>query len=271
MSRLAKPSAQRCPDPVDWDAETYDRVATPQEEWARQVLARLNLRGDETVLDAGCGSGRSTRLLLERLPRGRVIGIDASPAMIEIARKALDPDRVELRVGDLLQLDLREPVDAIFSNAVFHWVTDHAELFGRLRRCLRAGGVLEAQCGGEGNVAEMKRALAEVGVRRPFARHLRGGDRTWTFASVGETQARLRRAGFTVDRVWLERRRVEPSEPRAYARSVGLSQHLARLPGELHDDFVDAVLEVLPDPLVLEYVRLNVSAHVATRPGSRGR
>ncbi|MGH2954288.1 MAG: class I SAM-dependent methyltransferase [Solirubrobacterales bacterium] len=73
---------------VDWDAKTYDRVADPQEEWGRQVLDRLSIRGDETVLDAGCGSGRVTRLLLERLPEGRVIGVDASPSMIEKARES---------------------------------------------------------------------------------------------------------------------------------------------------------------------------------------
>ena len=79
---------------TDWDAATYDRVADPQEEWGSEVLERLTLDGDETVLDAGCGTGRMTKLLLERLPRGRVIGVDASPSMIEKAREALDPERL---------------------------------------------------------------------------------------------------------------------------------------------------------------------------------
>ena len=95
-------------DPVDWDAATYHRVADNQEEWGREVLDRLELKGDETVLDAGCGSGRVTRLLLERLPEGRVIGVDAAPSMIEEARANLAEfgDRVELQVQNLLELEL---------------------------------------------------------------------------------------------------------------------------------------------------------------------
>src|SRR5829696_9208852 len=105
----------------EWDAATYDRVSAPQVEWARAVLERLTLRGDETVLDAGCGSGRVTQLLLERLPRGHVIAVDSAPSMVEHARAALDPARSTVFACDLTELTLDAPVDAAFSNAVFHW------------------------------------------------------------------------------------------------------------------------------------------------------
>jgi trans-aconitate 2-methyltransferase len=248
--------------PADWDARTYDRVADPQEEWGREVLARLELEGDETVLDAGCGSGRVTRLLCERLPRGRVIGIDGSPAMIEMARAALAEfgDRVELTVADLVDLALDEPVDAIFSNATFHWILDHQRLFGRLHAALRPGGALEAQCGGEGNVAEFERALEAAQGDERFVAYLRGMPATHNFASVVDTEDRLRRAGFEAVSVWLEPKVVEPREPRDFARGVGLAKHLARLPAELHEQFVDAVLGSMARPFVLRYVRLNISA-----------
>jgi trans-aconitate 2-methyltransferase len=248
--------------PVDWDAETYDRVADPQEAWGREVLERLQLDGDETVLDAGCGSGRVTRLLLARLPNGRVVGVDASPSMIEVARESLAEfgDRVELLVSDLLELDLAEPVDAIFSNATFHWVLDHDRLFGRLFASLHPGGRLEAQCGGQGNVAEWKRAIEAMQGDERFSAYLRGMPPSTNFASVGDTEARLRRAGFEAGRVWLEHRRVAPPEPREYVRSVGLAKQLHRLPDELHDAYADAILGAMPRPLVLDYVRLNISA-----------
>src|SRR5213592_2354456 len=115
---------------ANWDAKTYDAVSSPQVEMAAPVLARLPLDGDETVLDAGCGSGRVTQLLLERLPRGLVIAVDASAAMVETAREALG-DRVTVLRSDLTDLVLAEPVDAAFSNAVFHWVPDHGALFAR--------------------------------------------------------------------------------------------------------------------------------------------
>jgi trans-aconitate 2-methyltransferase len=243
--------------PVDWDAQTYDRLADPQEQWGREVMSRLNLAGDETVLDAGCGSGRLTELLLERVPRGRVIGVDASPSMIDLARERLG-ERVELILSDLLELELDEQVDAIYSNATFHWITDHDRLFRGLHGCLRQGGSIEAQCGGQGNVAEFARAIEALQGDERFAAYLRGERQAWNFASVGDTEARLERAGFADLRVWLEPKRVTPSEPREFVRTVALAWHLARLPAELHDPFIDAVLGSLR-PLVLDYVRLNIS------------
>lgn len=109
----------------DWDAQTYDRVAGPQTAWGTTVVEWLDLRWDEVVLDAGCGSGRVTELLPPRLPRGRVVGLDASAAMIEQARRRLEPfgDGARLVVADLLRpLPLRAPMDAVFSTATFHWV-----------------------------------------------------------------------------------------------------------------------------------------------------
>ena len=101
--------------PRDWDATSYDRMSAPQEAMGRDVLDRLDLRGDERVLDAGCGTGRVTAALLERLPRGEVVAVDGSPAMVEQARERLG-DRVEVFVADLLELELdragrRDPLD----------------------------------------------------------------------------------------------------------------------------------------------------------------
>ncbi len=249
---------------MEWDARTYHQVAAPQEEWGREVLARLELHGDETVLDAGCGSGRVTRLICERLPQGRVIGVDGSRSMIEHAAENLGDlgDRVELIVADLSELELSEPVDAIFSNATFHWILDHERLFQRLVAALRPGGALEAQCGGRGNIAEWQRALESLQGDERFADYLSGMPSAWNYASVGDTRDRLERAGFEVgpQSVWVEERTVTPDDPRAFARSVGLSKHLARLPEDLHEEFIDAVLGSMARPLVLEYVRLNISA-----------
>jgi trans-aconitate 2-methyltransferase len=255
------------PPPTDWDAKRYDRLAAPQEEWARGVLARLSLRGDETVLDAGCGSGRVTRLLLERLPHGRVIGVDGSESMIAEASKALADfgDRVELVHSDLLGLELAQPVDAVFSNAVFHWIFDHDALFGRLHAALRPGGVIAAQCGGEGNVANWVAAVKLACQREPFARYLAERPEPWHYATVAQTEERLRRAGFEALRCWLEDRIVEPEDPREYVAVVGLAAHHEQLPAELREPFTDAVDEELPRPLALRYVRLNIEAR---RPGS---
>jgi trans-aconitate 2-methyltransferase len=249
----------------DWDAETYDRVSLPQQEWALAVIERLALRGDETVVDAGCGTGRVTRLLLERLPRGHVIGVDVSPSMIALAREALG-ERAELVVCDLLDLELERPVDAVFSNATFHWIRDHERLFARLHAALRPGGRLVAQCGGRGNIAEVVDVGEEVLASDPFAPHFEGWERAWRFAGPEETEELLTAAGFAEVRCWLQAAptRIARGEARNYQRAVCLDPYLDRLPEELHEPFIDAVCERLADPSRLGYVRLNIDAR---RPG----
>ena len=254
---------------TDWDAERYDRLAAPQEEWGRRVLARLQLEGGETVLDAGCGSGRVTRLLLERLPRGRVIGVDGSPSMIETAGAAFaNEDRVTLICSDLLALTSemleREAgtaqVDAVFSNATFHWIADHDDLFRRQFAVLRPGGRLVAQCGGAGNVAAYVEAIRSASAESRFREYVAGFE-PWSFYGPEESEERLREAGFEQVRCWLEELDpFVPEDPREFVGTVGLASHHERLPESLRDPFTDAVVAALHPPGEMRYVRLNIEA-----------
>jgi trans-aconitate 2-methyltransferase len=242
----------------DWDAAGYDRVSAPQVEWALRVLERLPLRGDETVLDAGCGSGRVTQLLLERLPRGHVVAVDSAPSMVEHAREALDPARATVLQASLTELVLDEPVDAVFSNAVFHWIGDHDLLFARLQAALRPGGRLVAQCGGEGNVQRFHEAARAVASTDPYAPYLADWEGPWNFAGAEETAARLERAGFTEVETWLEPYPVTPPDPVAFVSVVCLGPHLQQLPEELRDRYAQAVCG--RSGARLDYVRLNIDA-----------
>ena len=243
----------------DWDARSYDRISQMQFESGRDFLARVPLRGDEVVLDAGCGTGRVTRLLKDRLPRGRVIGVDASPSMIEQARENLD-SKVELIVSDLLGLDLPEPVDLVFSTATFHWVRDQDRLFGAVHGWLGPGGRVAAQFGGRGNVKNVVDAIVSASCREPFAKHLRGFEHPWVFPSAEEATERLQRAGFVDVHCELEERWFEFDQPREFQRTVGLAVHLDRLPEELRERFLDTVLAGIPDPSRVHLIRVNISA-----------
>lgn len=243
----------------DWDAASYQRVSVPHEEWAASILDRVELTGAETVLDAGCGSGRVTSMLIERLPAGRVIAVDGSHSMIEQVRSVLRPQD-EALVADLVELELEEPADVVFSSAVFHWVLDHDALFASMRRALKPGGRLAAQNGGAGNIARLKRSSAEVASREPYADHFEGFGQPWNYAAPEETEERLARAGFSEARCWLQPWDVVPPEPAEFLRTVCLGPHVDRLPEELRERYIADVLALEEDPLVLGYVRLNIDA-----------
>jgi trans-aconitate 2-methyltransferase len=243
-----------------WSGAEYDRLSAPMAAMGRDVLERLPLQGDETVIDAGCGSGRVTEALVARLPTGRVIGVDASASMIDAARERLG-DRAELHVADLAAFDVGLQADAILSTATFHWIADHDALFARLRAHLRPGGLLVAQCGGQGNIARVHAAAREVMAIEPYAPSFEGWRGPWNFAAPEETEARLRSAGLSEARAWLQELPVTPDDPHPYLAEINLGAHLERLPEELRPRFVDEVIERLGGPPVtIDYVRLNMDA-----------
>lgn len=243
--------------PREWDAKTYDELRLPHEEWGRRVVERLaatGLRGDELVLDAGCGTGRDAELLRKRWPGIRLIALDGSRRMLDVARERLGPDGVEYRHADLARpLDLDTPVDAVVSVAAFHWVRDHDALFGSLARAMRVGATLTSDCGGRGNVAAVNAAIARVtGVPND----------EWQFADAQDTRTRLERAGFEVVRCELRADPFRIDDPRtldAFLGSVVLGTYLAALPGSEHPEFVSQVRLALEEP-VIDYVRLEIDA-----------
>jgi len=247
-----------------WNGASYDRISGPQVQMGLAVLERLPLAGDELVLDAGCGSGRLTEELLARLPRGRVIAVDESGSMLAAAERRLQrplaEGRVELRRGDLLELSLAEPADAVFSTATFHWLADHELLFARLRGALAPGGRLVAQCGGEGNIAALRGRARELLGRDPYAPHFAGWQPPWHYAGAERTRARLLAAGFAAADCWLAHAPQRPPQAREFLAEVVFGPHVQRLPAELREPFMDELMAAVGEPVVVDYVRLNIDA-----------
>jgi trans-aconitate 2-methyltransferase len=256
--------------PTEWDAPTYHRLSAPQIEWGQRVLARLPLRGDETVLDAGCGSGHLTARLLDRLPRGRVVAVDASADMLRVAAEHLTPrfgDKVSFVHADLQTLTLPAPVDAIFSTATFHWVPDHPRLFRHLFAALVPGGRLVAQCGGGPNLDRLRRRTATLMAAPAYAPAFVGWSDPWTFADAATTADRLRATGFVDVETSLEPAPTILADARTYhdfVTAVVLRRHLAALPSEASRVAFVATLtaQAAADdpPFFLDYWRLNLDA-----------
>jgi len=258
------------PKSREWNASEYHRLSAPQFQWGQRVLSGLVLRGDECLLDAGCGTGRLTRILVENLPRGRVVGLDLSNNMALHAQQHLKPDfgeRVGFVVADLVALPFRNCFDGIFSTASFHWVKNHDVLFRNLYQALRPAGWLHAQCGGGPNIDRLRQRVRAVAQSPKFSRWLGDFPEPWFFSDAESAASRLRAAGFERVETGIEQASFAvPSaeEFKAYLRTFVLHQHFELLPTEeLRSEFEQKLADMAAHddpPWTLDYWRLNLRA-----------
>jgi trans-aconitate 2-methyltransferase len=242
---------------LEWDARTYDSLDLPHKRWGRDTLERLQLQGDETLLELGCGSGRDTERLLAALPRGRVVALDGSKQMLKQLRTRVGATAERLEV---LHRDLREPFaldarfDAVMSVATCHWLPDHTHVFSELAAVVRPGGRLAIEAGGHGNIARFLEVVAEVTGDT--------GAHVWNFADIPETRERLQQAGFQDVRVRLvadEARFEDRDQLEAFVATVMLGSQLREMNAAERAPFVSAVSDRLPDATI-DYVRLQIEA-----------
>jgi len=251
----------------EWNSSVYHRVSGPQVSWGKKVLARLRLRGDEIVLDAGCGTGRLTADLLEALARGRVVAVDLSQNMLQSARGHLAPfgARVSLVACDLVHLPFERTFDVIVSTAAFHWVLDHDRLFENLGRALVPGGWLEAQCGGGPNLEQLRKR-ADLLMKSPrFAGFFAGFREPWLFQDAPAAAEGLRRAGFVDVETSIEEAPTALENAQEYGefvRNVIFRRHLEEIPAEAaRAEFIASLTELAATddpPFSLDYWRLNL-------------
>jgi trans-aconitate 2-methyltransferase len=253
----------------EWDAGEYEKLSVPQTRWGVEVLGRVDVRGDEAAIDAGCGTGRVTELLLAKLPEGSVLAIDGSRAMVEAARKRFAGEpRVRVERQDLLSLEVEERVDLIFSTATFHLIWDHDRLFENLALALKPGGRLVAQCGGEGNISRATRAAKETMEEERFLDYFVGWQDEKYYADARTTAKRLEAAGFEEVETWLHDEVAAFDSVDELARFLGtvvLGGHLEKLPEEERGPFAAAVAEkvaAVEGRPALDYVRLNMTARI---------
>jgi trans-aconitate 2-methyltransferase len=247
---------------LEWDAATYDSLPLPHVRWGAGVIERLGLIGGETVVDLGCGTGRDTERLVDRLPGGRVVAVDASVQMLEQlrARMAGRSDRASAERVTVVQADMSQELpavvlgDAVMSVATFHWIKDHATLFRRVAGVLPAGGRLEAEFGGAGNIAGFLAAFERAGGPPD--------EDPWQFAGPADTAEALKAAGFIdIDvRVVTDPAELERGDQlEAFIATVLLGVVLRDLPAAQGRELVRRTARELSEP-VIDYVRMQVSA-----------
>jgi trans-aconitate 2-methyltransferase len=253
----------------EWDAGVYHRVSRPQLEWGDAVLRTVPLSGSELVVDLGCGSGRLTRRLAERVPRGLVVAVDRSWNMLREARRDWDrpPPRVFFVQGDAARLPLAGCADLIFSTATFHWVLDQDALFRSLFVALRPGGLLVAQCGGGPNLQRLNARADRLMRSAAFEPWFRDWSEPWRFENAEATALRLTAAGFVGITTSVTPAPTSMPDRERYLEfieAVIVRPHLLHLPETpLRRAFLEALADQAAQdapPFELDYWRLNIRA-----------
>jgi len=241
-----------------WDPATYARNARFVSDLGTPVVELLGPRPGERILDLGCGDGALTKKLAEL--GCEIVGVDASAAQVEAARKL----GLDARVANAEGLPFEEEFDAVFSNAVLHWIPNADAMIARVYRSLKPGGRFVAECGGSGCVHKIRTALVQ-GLNR---RGVDGEARVpWYFPTPGDYATRLERAGFRVDRIALIPRPTPlPGDLIPWLETFAHA-FLYALPDSARQEYLEEVRRVLEPQLrdqagrwVADYVRLRFAA-----------
>lgn len=181
-SRTSPGSSERS---VDFDGEKYRLASNHQREWGGELIDGLILRGEERILDLGCGDGGLTAQLASLVPGGLVVGVDSSPSMIATARR-YSRSNLKFVLLDMNQLEYERDFDLVFSNAALHWVKDHRNLLARVLRALRPKGLVRFNFPGTGNCATLDRIIRQVIDQPRYAAGFEGFEWPWYMPRLEE-------------------------------------------------------------------------------------
>jgi trans-aconitate 2-methyltransferase len=231
-----------------WDAVDYARSSTVQQIWARELIAKLDLQGNEYLLDLGCGDGKVTAEIASKLPNGTVVGVDNSPEMIELAQSRFSENEFQntsFHIADALNLNFNNEFDVVFSNAVLHWVADHSSVLRGVADALKPGGRILFQMGGRGNALQVHIAMDKICALPEWSDKFIGFQFPYSFYGTDEYRKWLLEAGLTPVRVELipkDAAHVDRSAFEAWLRTTWLP-YLQRIEKERHDEFIKQVVD----------------------------
>jgi trans-aconitate methyltransferase len=239
-------AASKVKGDIKWDAAEYAANSSVQQTWARELIAQLHLRGDEQVLDVGCGDGKVTAEIAHAVPRGAVVGIDASPQMIQFAQKKFPPGKnrnLAFEVMDARHIRFDQKFDLIFSNAALHWVDDHQAFLRGAASVLRPGGRLVVSCGGKGNAQEVYVALRPEMRLKRWRAFFRGIKTPYFFHAPAEYERWLPKFGFKTRNIRLAPKDATYDGPKGFATWLRTTwiPYIQRVPENLREEFISAV------------------------------
>jgi trans-aconitate 2-methyltransferase len=206
-----------------WNAADYAANSAVQQTWARELIAKLNLRGDEHILDIGCGDGKVTAEIARAVPHGSVTGIDASPQMVEFSKTTFPANQFQnlrFRVMDARKIKFERRFDLVFSNAALHWIDDHQAILRGASSVLKIDGRVMISCGGKGNAYDVFVALRPEMRLKHWREFFRKMPTPYFFYTPGDYEKWLPKFGFKINTLKLA------GKDAAYAGTKGFSTWL---------------------------------------------
>jgi trans-aconitate methyltransferase len=189
-----------------WNAEDYEKNSSQQQVWARELICKLQLRGNEHVLDIGCGDGKVTTEISAALPEGRVLGVDNSSGMVDLARQRFpgqDFPNLYFQLEDACSLRFKDEFDVVFSNACLHWIKDHQSVLNGISQALKPCGKALLQMGGQGNAAGIISALGILITKPEWVKYFQDFQFPFGFYGIEEYRDWLGLSGLSPIRVEL--------------------------------------------------------------------
>jgi trans-aconitate methyltransferase len=229
-----------------WNPEDYLHHSGEQEKWARELIPKIGLRGDERVLDIGCGDGKITAEIARFLNDGTVLGIDSSPEMIEFAKNAFMNGFKNLAFHciDVREMLFAREFDVVFSNAALHWVKEHGPVLRRINQALRPGGRAVLQMAGEGNASAVVETMSTVTGKEPWLPFFEGFVFPYAFYGPDAYRGMVSEAGLVPRRIELIPREMTQKGRDGLAGWIRTTwlPYIQRLPMEMRDRFVEDVV-----------------------------
>jgi len=256
-----------------WNAEDYHRSSAEQEEWARELILKLALKGNERVLDIGCGDGRTTAEVAKQLPNGSVLGIDNSEEMIHFARKKFPQKRfpnLAFEIMDARNLSFENEFDVVFSNACLHWVIDHLPILEGIKKSLKPSGKVLLQMAGRGSGSEIVEVMETNLKSKKWCEYFTDFSSPHGFYGPEAYEGWLKDVGLKAKKVELTSRDMIHESVKglkAWIRTTWLP-YTERIPEDLRQEFIDDVANRYVDKyppdsrgfIHVQLIRLDVEA-----------
>lgn len=228
-----------------WNAEDYADNSSAQELWANELIEKLDLKGNERLLDIGCGDGKITHSLAGKIVSGNVLGIDRSEDMIRLAEQKFNMSNLSFATMDATALRLDETFDIAFSNAALHWIKDQRAVLEQLKKILSPNAKILFQMGGHGNAEDIFSVIDKIIHSENWKHYYEDFIFPYRFCTIEDYEKWLPGSGYKAKRIELIAKDMvheNVESLKGWLRTTWFP-YTAPLPDTKKEEFLDRIVE----------------------------